>query len=221
LGAHDGSLAAELDVRGVVRRSLLRRIGAPVEPLPDGTVTAGDWLVGPRHAAALRERLAALVAQKPLAPVAAANELGLPDDALVTALVQPPVRLEGGRVTTGQAAPDVPDALRRAAERLVAETDGFAAVEAGRLDQLGLGPGELARLHKAGLVLRIDPRVALPPGADDRAVEVLRGLEQPFTTSAARQALGTSRRVVLPLLAHLDRTGRTLRLPDDRRRLRV
>ena len=48
----------------------------------------------------------------------------------------------------------------------------------------------------------------------------LAALEQPFTTSQARTALGTSRRVVLPLLAHLDRTGRTLRLPDDRRRLR-
>ncbi|HET6938155.1 MAG TPA: SelB C-terminal domain-containing protein, partial [Nocardioides sp.] len=42
----------------------------------------------------------------------------------------------------------------------------------------------------------------------------------PFTTSAARQALGTSRRVALPLLAHLDRTGRTVRLADDTRRLR-
>jgi len=51
-------------------------------------------------------------------------------------------------------------------------------------------------------------------------VQVLGGLPQPFTTSEARQALGTSRRVALPLLAHLDRTGRTLRLPDDRRQLR-
>ncbi|MFC6713508.1 SelB C-terminal domain-containing protein [Branchiibius cervicis] len=38
--------------------------------------------------------------------------------------------------------------------------------------------------------------------------------------STARQALGTSRRVVLALLAHLDATGATVRLPDDRRRVR-
>jgi selenocysteine-specific elongation factor len=51
-------------------------------------------------------------------------------------------------------------------------------------------------------------------------VRRLSSLAQPFTTSEARQALQTSRRVVLPLLAHLDRTGRTVRLPDDRRRVR-
>jgi selenocysteine-specific elongation factor len=62
--------------------------------------------------------------------------------------------------------------------------------------------------------------VALLPGSDDDAVKLLSTLQQPFTTSQARQALGTSRRVVLPLLAHLDRTGRTVRLPDDTRRIR-
>ncbi|HJR40037.1 MAG TPA: SelB C-terminal domain-containing protein, partial [Nocardioidaceae bacterium] len=40
-----------------------------------------------------------------------------------------------------------------------------------------------------------------------------------FTTSQARVRLGTSRRVALPLLDHLDRSGRTRRLPDDRRTL--
>jgi selenocysteine-specific elongation factor len=49
---------------------------------------------------------------------------------------------------------------------------------------------------------------------------VLSGLAEPFSVSEARQALDTSRRVALPLLAHLDRSGRTVRLPDDRRRLR-
>ncbi|GAA1915185.1 SelB domain-containing protein [Nocardioides marmoribigeumensis] len=217
LRGHDGSLAAELEVRGVVRRSLLRRIGVPDGPLPDGAVETAGWLVGPRRAEELRQRLVALASTRPVAPAAAAHELGLPADDLVLAVVRPPLRLEQGRITTGS---DVPAALRDAAARVCAETDGFAAVEAGRLDQLGLGPAELARLHGAGLLLRIDPRLALPPGADAAAVEVLRGLDQPFTTSAARQALGTSRRVVLPLLAHLDRTGRTVRLADDRRRLR-
>jgi selenocysteine-specific elongation factor len=48
-------------------------------------------------------------------------------------------------------------------------------------------------------------------------MEELARLEQPFTTSDARQRLGTTRRVILPLLSHLDRQGRTRRLPDDRR----
>jgi selenocysteine-specific elongation factor len=69
-------------------------------------------------------------------------------------------------------------------------------------------------------VLRIAPGVVLLPGADEQALAVLAELDPPFTASAARQALGTSRRVALPLLSHLDKTGRTVRLADDTRRLR-
>jgi selenocysteine-specific elongation factor len=57
----------------------------------------------------------------------------------------------------------------------------------------------------------------LLPGADRLAAAWLAELPQPFTTSEARKRLGTSRRVVLPLLGHLDRLGLTRRLPDDRR----
>ena len=45
---------------------------------------------------------------------------------------------------------------------------------------------------------------------------MLAGLPQPFTTAEARQALGTTRRVAIPLLEYLDRAGITQRLPDDR-----
>lgn len=216
LAAHDGTPAAELRMRGVVRRSMLRRIGAPVDPLPEGTLVAGDWLVAPDLVAGLRLRLAEL-ADRPVAPAEAANALALPDPAIVTALVAPPLRLEAGRVVGPGG---LPDALVDAAAVLRGELSGFAAPEAGRLDELGLDGAALATLHRAGLLLRVDERVVLLPGADERAVGVLAGLEQPFTTSAARQALGTSRRVALPLLAHLDATGRTVRLADDRRRLR-
>ena len=216
LAAHDGTPAAELRMRGVVRRSLLRRIGAPVDPLPEGTLVAGDWLVAPDLVAGLRLRLAEL-ADRPVAPAEAANALALPDPAIVTALVAPPLRLEAGRVVGPGG---LPAALVDAAAVLRGELSGFAAPEAGRLDELGLDAAGLATLHRAGLLLRVDERVVLLPGADERAVDVLAGLEQPFTTSAARQALGTSRRVALPLLAHLDATGRTVRLADDRRRLR-
>ena len=57
----------------------------------------------------------------------------------------------------------------------------------------------------------------LLPGAERTAVTWLAELEQPFTASQARGRLGTTRRVVLPLLDHLDRSGLTRRLPDDRR----
>jgi selenocysteine-specific elongation factor len=69
-------------------------------------------------------------------------------------------------------------------------------------------------------VIRVGDGVVLLPDAPERAVARLAELEQPFTVSEARRALGTSRRVALPLLSHLDAVGRTVRLPDDRRRLR-
>ncbi|MDF1606253.1 SelB C-terminal domain-containing protein [Nocardioides sp. YIM 152315] len=217
IASHDGTPEAELRLRGVVRRSLLTRIGAPVEPLPAGAVVAGDWLVDAARAADLRRCLVSLVAAGPAAPAGAARALGLPDPVIVDALVVEPLRIEEGRIVGPG---ELPAALVAAAETLRGELSGFAAPEAGRLDELGLDAAALARLHRSGHLLRVDDRVVLLPGADERAVEVLATLPQPFTTSAARQALGTSRRVALPLLAHLDRSGRTVRLPDDRRRLR-
>jgi selenocysteine-specific elongation factor len=50
-------------------------------------------------------------------------------------------------------------------------------------------------------------------------VERLRRLPQPFTTSQARQALDTTRRVAIPVLEYLDRIGRTQRLDGQLRRV--
>ena len=61
--------------------------------------------------------------------------------------------------------------------------------------------------------------VPLQPGK--AAAARLADLPQPFTMSQARQALGTARRVAVPLLELLDRQGRTARLPDDRRTVRA
>jgi selenocysteine-specific elongation factor len=114
--------------------------------------------------------------------------------------------------------PQVEAALARLAAHL--SDQPFAAPDSAELGEIGLDDATAARLHRAGRVLRVSPGVVLLPGADEEAVARLAGLEPPFTTSAARQALGTSRRVALALLAHLDRTGRTVRLADDTRRLR-
>ena len=51
-------------------------------------------------------------------------------------------------------------------------------------------------------------------------MRVLAGLPQPFTLSAARQALGTTRRVAVPLLEHLDGRGWTRRLDGNVREVR-
>ena len=112
--------------------------------------------------------------------------------------------------------------MEAALERLRAdlETDPFAAPTADRLRELGLDAKATAAAAKVGRLLRLADGVVLMPGADRLALERLAALPQPFTTSEARQALGTSRRVALPLLGLLDRSGRTVRHPDDRRSLR-
>jgi selenocysteine-specific elongation factor len=113
-------------------------------------------------------------------------------------------------------------ALRRAADTLRAELAGapFRAPEAHRLAELGLGAKELAALVGAGELERVGPGVYLLPGAEQAAVDVLAGLDDPeFTLSTARQALDTTRRVAVPLLELLARRGRTTRTPDGAHRL--
>jgi selenocysteine-specific elongation factor len=77
----------------------------------------------------------------------------------------------------------------------------------------------LAAAERAGLLLRLSEQIVLAPGADAEAARLLAGLPDPFSAAQAREVLRTTRRVAIPLLQHLDRTGVTERLTDDRRRL--
>ena len=214
--------AGELRRRGLARRVDLTRMGVPVTTAP---VIAG-WHADPARWQALRQRLAEAVARyraahplEPGAPVEALRQvLGLPDRALVTALVAPPLAAREGRITTG---PDtgLPEPIARAVDQVRADLAGdpYAAPGVDRLAALGLGSREIAAAVRAGALLRIADGVVLLPDAADRAAAVLAALAQPFTLSEARQALGTTRRVAVPLLELLDRRGLTRRLPDDRR----
>jgi selenocysteine-specific elongation factor len=181
--------------------------------------------MAPQEAVRLRGRLVELAGAAAdgggLAPTAAARLLGLPDPGLVAALAAPPLRTEGGRILVGEG-PRVDGADARALAALRAELDGspFRAPEVARLHELGLDEATVGRLHRARLALRLAPGVVLLADAPTLATERLRGLDQPFTAGEARLALGTTRRVALPLLAHLDSSGVTVRLPDDRRRVR-
>ncbi|WP_433686113.1 selenocysteine-specific translation elongation factor [Micromonospora carbonacea] len=215
-------LVGELRRRALVRAGELTRMGVPVTVAP----VAGDWLADPEHWAALAARLTAettrYAAAHPLeagVPVdVLRHRLGLPDRALVEALVRPPLRVAAGRVTAS-AGDALPEPVARAVARVRAEYADrpFRAPEAHRLAEWGLGPRELGAAVRAGALLRLADSVVLLPGAVDAAARVLAGLPQPFTLSAARQALDTTRRVAVPLLELLDRRGVTRRLPDDAR----
>ncbi|MCZ7437459.1 selenocysteine-specific translation elongation factor [Micromonospora sp. WMMC241] len=215
-------LAGELRRRRLVRAGQLTRMGVP----PTASPVAGDWLADPEHWRDLGRRLAEEVAhyagEHPLAagvPVdVLRHRLGLPDRALVTALLRPPLRLRDGLVTAASAG-TLPEPVARAVARVRAEYGDrpFQAPETHHLAGLGLGPREIGAAVRAGALLKLAENVVLLPGAPDDAARVLAGLPQPFTLSAARQALGTTRRVAVPLLELLDRRGVTRRLPDDAR----
>jgi len=195
----------------------------------------------------LAEMVAAHARRDPLAigvpPEAARAALRLPDRSLVEALARlpalasastsapPPIRLEGGYLRLADAQklhgsqttqPALPPQVMSGVRAVLADLDGapFMAPEAGRLRELGLDGRAIGAAARAGLLLRVAEQVVLAPGAEAEAARALAGLPQPFTTAQARQALGTTRRVAIPLLEYLDRAGITQRLPDDRRRLR-
>jgi selenocysteine-specific elongation factor len=227
-----GDVLVEVTRRGAVEERHLRRLGflagerfeAPVGV----RVLDGWWVHAPtydawqqRLCAALRE----LHVRDPLAGGlsrgAAGDLLALPEEALLDALIRDAgleqdsghIRLPGTRGDLGPA------------EAAVAELEGrlratpFRAPEADDLAALRLGVRELAAAERAGRVLRLRDGVVLLPTAPALAMRELVRLDQPFTTSAARQALDTTRRVAIPLLEHLDARGWTRRLDAGHRQV--
>lgn len=195
----------------------------------ESVVRQGEWLIDRevwrRWGDALRAALEVQAHDRPLEPTltleAARAAAGLPDRSLVPALAgESALEVAAGRVGL----PGVTASLGRAEEglRRIEERLGecpFAAPERPELEGAGLGPREVAAAVRTGRLVRLRDDVLLLPSAPARAMRVLAGLPQPFTTSEARQALGTTRRVVIPLLEHLDGRGWTRRLDGSHRQV--
>ena len=130
----------------------------------------------------------------------------------------PGARTSAAASAAGRLPPDLAAAVQKVLDDLA--RDPFAAPDTERLRELGLDARALATAARAGLLLRVAGLVVLAPGAAKQAAATLAELDQPFTTSQARQALRTSRRVAIPLLEYLDRARITERLPGDLRRIR-
>jgi selenocysteine-specific elongation factor len=220
----------EIERRGAVRRDHLERLGVPLDRL-DEVHQVGGWLIAAQTWDSWLARAPQLVddwaERNPLDPAVPIpvlqRGLGLPPDPPVAAAVVEAAGLRSvdGRVSRPGVVADLDRGaagVRTLVERLRAEP--FAAPERYELDALRLGPRELAAAHKAGVLLRISADIVLLPDAPEQALTRLRTLPQPFTASAARQALGTTRRVVIPLLEHLDEQGSTERIDGGARRIR-
>jgi selenocysteine-specific elongation factor len=194
--------------------------------LPARGERVGDWVVDPTWWARRRDDAAAVVrgwaAEHDIAagmPLdALRRRLGLPAPELVVALLDGTgLEVSDGLVSPpGTGLPDrVDKAVRTLEERLAAAP--FRAPEADDLAGLRLGARELAAAVRAGRLTRIADGVVLGPDALDRAAGILATLPQPFTVSEARRALGTTRRVAVPLLERLDARRLTRRGGDGTR----
>lgn len=225
--------ARDVDRRGAVRLNTLTELGVDVPPagLP-GVHAAAGWLVSDLEWQRWRERALAAVEEAPTGDLlergvsrgALLPRLGLPDEALLDPVLAscPDLLAEGGRVHRRDRQAAAPPELAAAVEHVLGPLSHtpFAAPAQGDLTAAGLGARELGAAAAAGLLLRLPGDVVLRPDAVRAAVELLAGLPEPFTVSQAREALGTTRRVAVPLLEHLDRVRITIRVTDTGRALR-
>lgn len=221
-------VAQQVARRGAVPVAELLRLGVDVRHGPD-VLAVGEWLVSPGRWREWAAELAAAVESNdqanPLQPglslPSARRAVDLPDASLLRELaITAGLEIMGPRVQRPGAKPSLGPAERGVAEvekKLAAAP--FAAPERPDLDRLGLGRSQLAAAEKIGRILRLGDDVVLLPSAPTQAVAVLAKLTQPFTTSQARAALGTTRRVAIPLLEHLDRMGWTKALQPGLRTL--
>jgi selenocysteine-specific elongation factor len=212
--------AAELRRRQIVAGSELAAMGISVTALRP---VVGDWYADPSWWDAQSEKLVALAASG-IGLDSARLALGIPDKAVLDRLIatSPGVLADAGTVRRAGAvitlAPEVVRAVEQVQQALTEQP--FMAPESSRLAELGLDRRALSQVTAQGLLLHIGSGIYLLPGAIEQACEILAAIEQPFTLSQARQALGSTRRVAVPLLQLLDRQGRTVRESDTIRRLR-
>jgi selenocysteine-specific elongation factor len=222
-------LAEQVRRRGAVSRATLATLGVPVTDTSD-VLVQGDWLIDPdtwqrwqdELLAAVDQHAAADPRQPWISEDAARQALGLPEPKLLAQLVAAlGLRSAAGRIGRPEAKPALgaaEQALRLLDERLVRRP--FDAPERTELTELGLDVKDLAAAARTGRLLRLAPDLVVAPDALERAVALVRALPQPFTASEARQALGTTRRVALPLLEKLDSAGLTVRVDGTRRAVR-
>lgn len=204
-------------------------VGDPAAP-PQGIIAFRQWWIAAREITRWKNQLLVALGKhaqdNPLAAgmprKAAMDAMDLQEDALLGIAVAAAkveqadgmLRLPGHKVDLGAA-----EASVAKLEAWLAD-DPFAAPEADELQELRLGAKQLAAAENAGRLLRLGQGIVLLPGAPEEAKKRIAQLEQPFTLSAARKALSTTRRVAIPLLEYLDEQSITRRLDGGLRELR-
>ncbi len=205
-------LAAELETRGITWTE------------DSGVLSVVGWLVDRERWAAWQVDLGRAVdehaARAPLegglADGAAVQQLDLPSAVLLPPLVSAAgLEQHRGRVRRIGAVTELGPWFAVLRDRLLA--DPFAAPEQADLDALGASRRAVAAAAATDRLLLLPGGITLLPDAPARAMRLLSALPQPFTASQARQVLGTTRRVAIPLLEHLDQRRWTRRVDGAQR----
>lgn len=219
-------LIDHVERRGAVRADELGRLGVGVER-PVDVRKVGDWLISHRKWQEWSAKLGAELDRndrahpmEPGLPLQAARRLlDIPDQTLLDRVAtEAGLQVVNGRLQRPGSRPSLGTAEGSVVElEKLLRRSTFSAPERPDLERLRLGRRELAAAERAGRLLRLADDVVLLPDAPLRAVELLERLPQPFTTSQARAVLSTTRRVAIPLLEHLDRSGVTRQLQPGSR----
>lgn len=143
-------------------------------------------------------------------------------DALVRALTAAGFALAGGALRRGDHRPALPPRLQAAGDWVRRALNEKPVEPPARKELVRDAPGReaLRFLLDTGQAVEVSPELVLSAEGFDAAREAVRlhlARHGTATTSELRQAVGTSRRVIIPLLEKLDRDGVTLREGDQRR----
>jgi len=167
----------------------------------------GRWVVAPDALAAVEAELAAAVD--------GAGPLGLDVAGLDERRRAVLAHLEGIAIVGGRARPGAAaDPLAGHPYVTALEAAPFSPPEPNGVDR-----AELSELVRRGLVVERDGVYFAPSAVDAAARRLAAALARTpdgLTVAQVRDALGTTRRHALPLLAHLDATGVTRRRGDVR-----
>lgn len=226
----DNHLRLEVQRHGAVEQATITAMGIPVPTtLPQTVLEHSHWYVDREALATWAQQLRDAVHEHydrdpsagGITQQAAVHLLALPDRGLLPLVVEhAQVQQKVGRIFDPELRPTLGGAEAAVAELEQRFADEpFAAPTADELADLGLDDKALAAAAEQQRLLRFEDNIVLSPKTPALAMRQIVQLEQPFTVSGARQALGTTRRTLIPLLEHLDARGWTQRLDGNLRKV--
>ncbi len=193
--------------------------GSPRDTVVDGIAFAPDEIdrLGKRAEAAV-DRFHSANPLRPGIPAARlASELGVTLAILGHIVSTVGLSMEGATVAKAGRASDLTERQTaewdRAREMLAAR--GYADLP--KVIELGLDQEIVHRLTRDGRLVRVSADFVYLPEQIEEIITLMRGLEQPFTVSAFKDATGMSRKYAVPFLEWTDHRGATVRSGDVRR----